>query len=88
MKKKTKESELIESIEAGEWKSVKNLQSWKNKLKKAASATMTKDTRMNIRLYKRDMELLKVKALEQGIPYQTLVSSILHKYVTGKMVEK
>ncbi|HNE56206.1 MAG TPA: antitoxin, partial [Leptospiraceae bacterium] len=73
--------------EAGEWKSVKNLKEWNLKLKKAASATLIKDARMNIRIHKRDLQLLKVKALEEGMPYQTLVSSILHKYVTGKLKE-
>jgi predicted DNA binding CopG/RHH family protein len=85
---KKKEKELSDSIDSAEWTSVKNLKDWKSKLKKAAKSTLTKDTRMNIRIHKRDMNLLKIKALEQGIPYQTLVSSILHKYVSGKMVEK
>jgi predicted DNA binding CopG/RHH family protein len=48
---------------------------------------MLKDQRMNIRITKRDLDKLKAKALENGMPYQTLVSSILHKYVTGKIKE-
>jgi predicted DNA binding CopG/RHH family protein len=88
MKITQSEAELLRSIEADEWQSVANLKEWKSKLKKAAKATSTKDARMNIRLHKRDMDLLKAKALEQGIPYQTLVTSILHKYVSGKMIEK
>jgi len=48
---------------------------------------MLKDQRMNIRIAKRDMDKLKAKALENGMPYQTLVSSIIHKYLTGKFKE-
>lgn len=55
---------------------------------KAASETALKDYRINVRISKRDVEALKTKALEEGIPYQTLVTSILHKYVTGRIVEK
>ena len=53
----------------------------------AAKATMLKDQRMNIRIAKRDLEFLKAKALEKGMPYQSLVSSVLHKYITGRLVE-
>jgi predicted DNA binding CopG/RHH family protein len=48
---------------------------------------MLKDRRMNIRITKRDLDKLKAKALENGMPNQTLVSSILHKYLTGKFQE-
>jgi predicted DNA binding CopG/RHH family protein len=48
---------------------------------------MLKDQRMNIRIGKRDLEGIKAKALEEGIPYQTLVASIIHKYVNGKLKE-
>jgi len=43
---------------------------------------------MNIRIAKIDIQSLKAKALEEGMPYQTLISSILHKYITGKLTEK
>ena len=82
------EKELIESIERGEWKSVPNSAALKKKLRAAARKTMLKDQRMNIRIAKRDLESLKAKALEEGMPYQSLVSSILHKYVTGRLTEK
>ena len=84
----TKEDkEMIESIENGEWRSVENLEEMKKKLVVAASETAIKDYRINVRISKRDVEALKTKALEEGIPYQTLVTSILHKYVTGKLEE-
>jgi predicted DNA binding CopG/RHH family protein len=51
-------------------------------------ATITKDRRMNIRMAKKDIDALKVKAIEEGIPYQTLVSSVIHKFLSGRLVEK
>jgi predicted DNA binding CopG/RHH family protein len=87
-KNDTYENDLIKSIEKDEWVSADNASELKKKLHKAAKNTMAKDHRMNIRIAKRDIESLKVKALEEGMPYQTLVSSILHKYISGKLIEK
>ncbi len=81
------ENEIIESIESGEWKSVKDFNAVKSQLMKAASDTALKDYSINVHVSKRDVEALKTKALEEGIPYQTLVTSILHKYVTGKLTD-
>jgi predicted DNA binding CopG/RHH family protein len=85
---KNEENEIIDSVENGEWSSVNDLAQMKARLVSAASETALKDYRINVRISKRDVEALKTKALEEGIPYQTLVTSILHKYVTGRMVEK
>jgi len=74
------EQELIDSIESGEWTSVKDFNAIKSQLMKAAAETALKDRRINIRVSKRDVEALKTKALEEGIPYQTLVTSILHHW--------
>jgi predicted DNA binding CopG/RHH family protein len=82
------EKELIQSIENDEWIPVKNPTEFKKMFKNAARTTLIKDQRMNIRIAKRDIQSLKAKALEEGMPYQTLVSSILHKYITGKLTEK
>lgn len=81
------EKELERTIENNEWISVSNLSEMKKQFKTAAKNTLLKDQRMNIRIAQRDLEGLKTKALEEGMPYQTLVSSILHKYVTGKLKE-
>jgi len=81
------EKEIINSIESGEWSPSRNFTSIKERLMKAASETALKDHRINVRISKRDVEALKTKALEEGIPYQTLVTSILHKYVTGRIIE-
>ena len=55
---------------------------------KIAEATFKKDARINIRLSSRDLRALQARALKEGIPYQTLVSSVLHKFVDGQLVEK
>ena len=81
------EKELERTIEKNEWTSVSNLAEMKKQFKTAAKNTLLKDQRMNIRIAQRDLEGLKTKALEEGMPYQTLVASILHKYVTGKLKE-
>jgi len=81
------ELELLESIEKGEWESVKNLEKEKERYKKIASNTIRKDKRINIRISERDLKELQKKALEEGIPYQTLISSLLHKYVSGRLID-
>ena len=82
------EKALSESIEKGEWKSVAGLEQEIRKSEEYAKATFAKNQRMNIRIAQRDLDALKIKALEEGIPYQTLVSSILHKYLSGRLIEK
>lgn len=57
------------------------------KFKAAARATAIKDRRVNIRLSSGDLSDIQVKALEEGVPYQTLIASVLHKYVTGRLAE-
>jgi len=81
------EKELMESLETEEWVSVGNLTEEIAKAREAAEATITKSERMNIRISPRDLKRLKIRAIEEGIPYQTLVSSILHKYLTGRLKE-
>jgi len=82
------EQELMESIENEEWVSVNNLDAEIKKARETARATFIKSERMNIRISPKDLNGLKVKALEEGIPYQTLVSSIIHKYLSGRLIEK
>ena len=50
-----------------------------------AEATLAKSERMNIRISSADLKALKARAIEEGLPYQTLVTSVLHKYVTGQL---
>ena len=88
MKFDKEEKELITSIEKGEWRSISTLQKEIEKSKKIAKATLRKDQRMNIRISKKDLDALKIKAIEEGIPYQTLVSRLIHKYLSGSFIEK
>ena len=76
------EKEILETFEAGEFKSVLTPKR-KKYLQTVAEETFKKDKRINIRISSRDLESLQRRALEEGIPYQTLVSSVLHKYVSG-----
>ena len=79
------EQELLESFEAGEWKSVPTLAKEKALAKKAASQHFAKDMRINIRLSSHDLNQIKQKASYEGLPYQTLIASILHKYAAGHL---
>ena len=83
----SEEKELLESYENEEWESVLDDKSLV-KYKAAANATFKKDKRVNIRISGKDLELLQERALIEGIPYQTLMSSILHKYVYGNLSDK
>ena len=82
---KKEEKDLIKSVENGEWKPVKNREKELLRYREAARETLRKDARINIRLTKRDFFNLKSKALREGIPYQTLVASVIHKYLTGQL---
>lgn len=78
--------EVLNAFEAGELKSVAS-KAELARLKAAARATAIKDRRVNIRLSSSDLSDIQAKALEEGIPYQTLIASVLHKYVTGRLSE-
>jgi len=82
-----KEEEILTAFEKGQLKSVAT-KSELAKFKAAARATAIKDRRVNIRLSSGDLNDIQVKALEEGIPYQTLIASVLHKYVTGRLAEQ
>lgn len=87
-KLKREESELLDSYERGEWKSVKKVKSALRKYQSYAKATFRKDRRVNIRLSTKDLEGIQRRALEEGIPYQTLIASVIHKYVSGNFAER
>lgn len=82
------EKEISESYERDEWVSVENVEKEKNKHRQYARNTILKNKRINIRISEKDFLGIKAQSLEEGIPYQTLISSILHKYLSGKLVEK
>jgi predicted DNA binding CopG/RHH family protein len=79
---------IAESYERGEWKSLGVSPKVRQRYQQAARATMAKDKRVNIRIASRDLKAIQARAIEDGIPYQTLMSSVLHKFVTGKLMEK
>lgn len=81
------EAGVLEAFEKGKLKSVAT-KAELARLKAAARATAIKDRRVNIRLSSIDLNDIQVKAMEEGIPYQTLIASVLHKYVTGRLAEK
>ncbi|MDA1127552.1 MAG: antitoxin [Chloroflexi bacterium] len=82
------EKDLVESYERDEWRSSTNQDSDIERYGQYARATFKKDMRVNIRLSKKDLEAIQARALEEGIPYQTLMGSVLHKYVGGRLVER
>jgi len=81
------EAELVSAFEKGTLKSVAT-KAELSKLRAAARATAIKDRRVNIRLSSGDLQDIQVKALQEGMPYQTLIASVLHKYVTGRLAER
>ncbi len=82
------EQKIVESFEKGEWKSVSNIEEEINSFVKVAKKSLRKDKRINIRITDRDLLEIKRKAVNEGIPYQTLISSVLHKFLNGRLVEK
>jgi predicted DNA binding CopG/RHH family protein len=81
------EQEILDSYGRGEWVSSKEKGDFQ-KYRAAALRTIKKDRRVNIRISGNDLELLQERALIEGLPYQTLMSSVLHKYINGRLVEK
>ena len=90
MKYKLDEEEkvLLESYDAGEWYEVPDMDSEKERYLEYAKAIFKKDKRVNIRISSKDLDSIQRIAIEEGIPYQTLVSSIIHKFISGRLVEK
>lgn len=80
------ELDILNAFEQGQLKSVAT-KAELAKFRAAARATAIKDKRVNIRLSSGDLRDIQVKALEEGVPYQTLIASVLHKYVTGRLAE-
>lgn len=82
------EQELYDSMERGEWKSVGNIEEEKKRLAQIAKYMLEsrkKEARVNIRVNSKDLSNIKEKANENGLPYQTLISTLLHHFATGKI---
>ena len=84
----SEEKEILEAFEAGKLKSLPNAEEEIKEARKAARNTFNKNKRVNLRLTERNFQLAHIKASEEGIPYQTLLSSIIHKYLTGRLGKK
>jgi predicted DNA binding CopG/RHH family protein len=82
------EQDILDSYEKGEWVSTAPTKADLSKFKAAASATFIKDRRINIRISTPDLMDIQARALEEGIPYQTFIASVLHKYASGRLAEK
>lgn len=80
------EREVLEAYEKGRLERVTLSRDEIEQYREAARALSRKDKRINIRLSSQDLEQLQIKAMEEGIPYQSLIASVLHKYVTGQLV--
>ncbi|WP_337866954.1 hypothetical protein [Ignavibacterium sp.] len=81
------EKVILESFNKDEWKSVKSSKRVKQ-FQAIAESTIEKNLRISVQISKRDFDELQKKAIKEGIPYQTLISSILHKYVNGRLREE
>ncbi|MFH0787663.1 MAG: antitoxin [Pseudomonadota bacterium] len=88
MKLTKEEKDILESVERGEWRRIPDFDKEAKRYQEYARATLRKDKRVNIRMAERDVGRFQKKAIEEGLPYQTLISSVLHKYINGRLVEK
>ena len=84
----SEEAELLDSYEAGEWRTIEGWEADAEKYQQHARTTFKKDKRVNIRISAKDLEGVQKKALEEGMPYQTLIASVLHRYVSDRFVER
>jgi predicted DNA binding CopG/RHH family protein len=87
MKIDADEKDLLESVERGEWKSATGGKRERTRYARYAKAPFRKDRRLNIRLSNKDLEAIQKRALAEGLPYQTLIASLLHKYASGRLKE-
>lgn len=81
------EKELLDAFEKGKCKTVSNFEEELAQAKEAATNSLSKDARINIRMSSVDLEHIKRKAVYEGLPYQTLIASVLHKYAAGHLQE-
>ena len=87
MKFENGEKEILDSVERGEWRTARAPKRVLNRYARSAKATFKKDRRLNIRISTKDLEAIQKRALEEGLPYQTLIASLLHKYASGRLRE-
>jgi predicted DNA binding CopG/RHH family protein len=81
------EREILDAYERGELKPNADAHELAQYEAYAKASLAKKDKRINIRLSARDLEALQIRAIEEGIPYQTLIASVLHKFATGRLID-
>ena len=84
----TEEKDILVSVESGDWRSIRDKEKESERYQVYARDTFRNDRRVNIRLAGRVLEAIQKRAMSAGIPYQTLIASILHKYAAGRLVDK
>ncbi|MSQ63173.1 MAG: hypothetical protein EXR33_04955 [Betaproteobacteria bacterium] len=82
------EKKILSAYEAGKFKSVVTNEASLRRYREYARATLTKNKRVNVRLSTQDLSDIQTRAVEEGVPYQTLISSVLHKFLTGRFIER
>jgi predicted DNA binding CopG/RHH family protein len=87
MKLTKEEKDILRSVEGGEWRSARGVKGQIRRYQDYARATVRKDKRVNIRMSEKDLLRFRKKAMEEGLPYQTLISSVLHKYINGRLID-
>lgn len=80
-----KEKDLLQAFGKGEFVSVDNLDKRRKEVAQAARRTLSKNKRINIRMQEQDLLVIKKKANQHGLPYQTLISTLIHHYAKGKI---
>ena len=86
MKLDQEEKEIVEAFESGKLKRVAGVKAEMKRHRQSAAATLKKDARINIRISSRNLRLIQKLALSEGLPYQTLFSSALHKFAEGRLI--
>jgi predicted DNA binding CopG/RHH family protein len=85
VKLSAEEKSIIDYVESDRAKSIDNVENEKKRYRKIACAQMSNKKAISIRLLESDLERIKAKSLSQGLPYQTLISALIHQYATGKI---
>ena len=88
MKLDKEETEILNAYDEGSLKLSTPSKAEKAKIKTTAENTFRKNRRVTIRLYDHDLKGIQKKAMGKGIPYQTLISGMIHQYIEGDLVEK
>ena len=88
MKLTKEERDILRSVERGDWHSTRGVKGQIQRYQGYARAMVRKDKRVNIRMSEKDLVRFQKKAMQEGLPYQTLISSVLHKYINGSLIDK